>query len=87
MAIVCARVCVRVCVSAVATFKQKLRPPIHHKLLTAEMHVNDVVIIEGVKRAPSDGFAKLTLAPVVASRKFLKRLLLLLLVFFSCQPQ
>lgn len=41
------------------------------------MHVNDVVIIEGIKRVPSDGFAKLTLAPVVASRKFLKRLFFL----------
>lgn len=38
------------------------------------MHVNDVVIIGDIKRAPSDGFAKLTLAPVVASHKFLKRL-------------
>lgn len=36
------------------------------------MHVNDVVIIGGIKRAPSDGFAKLTLASVVAPRKFLK---------------
>lgn len=38
------------------------------------MHVNDVVIIEGIKRVPSDGFAKLLLAKVVASRKSLKRL-------------
>lgn len=38
------------------------------------MHVNDVVIIEGIKSVPSDGFAKLTLAPVLESCKFLKRL-------------